>query len=701
MVTKRETRLTEKHFSVENNILTLQINLGDYDLTDKTITAAFNPTGFETAPLSSAVVDGDNVVSIPIFASYIQEGVNYIQLYFRWDTTKLETSGVMMWIIDKPIVATEPGQEEQDLMSYYLEQMTLAIAEADRVVDEAGDVRILLDASTGNAQTINDTLSDPLTGTIKLADDKNTELEATIVDAQTAKSNLDTPVTGAIALAEIAEDAITNPTTGAIKLAGDAEDSLQAVIDASQIGDLTTLTTTEKTSLVGAVNEVSDKSTNRYVKAIKTKLAGATHPVCILTQGDSTGNDSTEWFEQLAQWFASKYPAYSKLTRTWSDATQSYSILYYLTNQVGANGEAYITQNGLTGNYVATPSSASNAITGDLDFSIKVNIENAGSNENASLVSKFGGIAGQRGFSWYYRKDLHRMALIWSVDGTNFLPVTYSDVVPYAFGQDIWLRITMDADNGLGGYEIKFYTGSNGSQWTQLGTTITGASPTSIFNSTSELLCVGMNSRSTDVWTGKIYQSVIRNAINGKVIASPNAGLSFPKGSVTFKDTENNTWTVTGAITAGNGSPLLLFLNGSVAGMALSYSLDNTRFTLQTPIEPQLFMINYGHNQSTLTGFRADYESLITKILTKYSDSGIVCVTQNPQLSPRTTAQILTQDTINQLVSLVSAKNNYGLIDAYTSFKLGVLSELVSADGVHPTSLGNDLWANVAKKFMN
>ena len=134
MITKRETRLTDKHFSVENGILTLEINVGDYDLTSKTITAVFGPSAVETAPLTSAVVDTDNIISLPIYASYIQVGVNYIQLYFRWDTTKVETSGVIMWIIDKPIVATTTTTEQQDLMSYLLGLATQAKADAGALV---------------------------------------------------------------------------------------------------------------------------------------------------------------------------------------------------------------------------------------------------------------------------------------------------------------------------------------------------------------------------------------------------------------------------------------------------------------------------------------------------------------------------------------------------------------------------------------
>lgn len=232
MIKKKGGRITDKHFSLENGVLTLSIDIGDYDITGKQITAVFEPQAVETVPLTAETVEGVTTVSLPIYSSYIAEGVNFIQLYFRSGTTTLEQSGKMLWVVERSLVATAPGTEEQDLMSYYLAQMVLAIAEADRVVDEAGDIRVELDESTASATAINNTLADPATGTIKLATDANATLAQAIVDAGIAEAAITDPVTGAIALAEAAEDDLTNPTTGAIKLAVDAkEDIEQAIID--------------------------------------------------------------------------------------------------------------------------------------------------------------------------------------------------------------------------------------------------------------------------------------------------------------------------------------------------------------------------------------------------------------------------------------------------------------------------------------
>ncbi len=205
---KTSTRITTSAFNLENNILKLEIDCGAYDLTDKTITAVFSPSGVETAPLA---VNTDGLIELPIYASEIKHGVNYIQLNFRWDENKLEQSPIIMWVIDKSLETSAPAQEEVDIMTYL-------IAEANRIVDNAGDIKVALDGSVLDAGTakdaldgsidtagtaksnldgsiqsansINNTLSNAMTGTIKQATDKNIELEETIVDAGTSKSEL-------------------------------------------------------------------------------------------------------------------------------------------------------------------------------------------------------------------------------------------------------------------------------------------------------------------------------------------------------------------------------------------------------------------------------------------------------------------------------------------------------------------------------
>jgi hypothetical protein len=205
---KKQTRLVnEKAFDLENNILILCVDVGDYDLTGKTITAVFSPSGVETAPLTTV----DNIIQIPIYAEEVRYGINCIQLNFRWGGNCLEQSPIMQLHVEKSLKTTKAESGQIDIITHLIAEVTKAkedadeaLTQANRIVGEAGDIRAALDGSTEAAGTakenldgsislannINNTLSNPETGTIKQATDANHELQGAIEDSGTAKNEL-------------------------------------------------------------------------------------------------------------------------------------------------------------------------------------------------------------------------------------------------------------------------------------------------------------------------------------------------------------------------------------------------------------------------------------------------------------------------------------------------------------------------------
>ena len=112
----------------------MAVELLDYDIEGKTITAVFEPSKVETEALEVV----DRVVKIPIYSSMVQKGVNYIQLNFRWDTTKLEQSGKMLWVIDRSLETTGAAQEDVDIITYLISELkAIETVEADRIIAEA------------------------------------------------------------------------------------------------------------------------------------------------------------------------------------------------------------------------------------------------------------------------------------------------------------------------------------------------------------------------------------------------------------------------------------------------------------------------------------------------------------------------------------------------------------------------------------
>ena len=104
--------ITENAFNLESGILTLQVSLGTFSLTGKTVTAAFSPKLAETGVLT--VTNG--VIQIPINSTWVQAGENEIQLNIRTLTT-LEQSPIMKWFVLDSILATTSPTMDQDLLA--------------------------------------------------------------------------------------------------------------------------------------------------------------------------------------------------------------------------------------------------------------------------------------------------------------------------------------------------------------------------------------------------------------------------------------------------------------------------------------------------------------------------------------------------------------------------------------------------------
>ena len=125
-------RLTEQAFDIETGVLVLNISLGAYDLTGKTVTAIFSPSGVETAALS--VVEG--LLQLPIDPTLIVAGRNEIQLNI-YEGAEHEVSPIMVWRVGAALVGSTPASEYVDLLASLIAQSNaMAEDEALRVTAE-------------------------------------------------------------------------------------------------------------------------------------------------------------------------------------------------------------------------------------------------------------------------------------------------------------------------------------------------------------------------------------------------------------------------------------------------------------------------------------------------------------------------------------------------------------------------------------
>lgn len=116
------------------------------------------------------------------------------------------------------------------------------------------------------------------------------------------------------------------------------------------------------------------------------------------------------------------------------------------------------------------------------------------------------------------------------------------------------VRVTIDVDNGAGGVDVRFYTAPNmAGTWTQLGSTVTQATTTAIFNGNAgtRFGAAGFLNTATHV---TIYEGQLRNGINGTLVANPKFYLQpldpVPFSLSSFSDGLGNTWSMIGSADA-------------------------------------------------------------------------------------------------------------------------------------------------------
>lgn len=176
-------------------------------------------------------------------------------------------------------------------------------------------------------------------------------------------------------------------------------------------------------------------------------------------------------------------------------------------------GENYVYLPGVSGNYLSVPDEAALDITGDIDIRVKVALDDWTPAVQATIASKWTPTGNQK--SWAL--DIHpsgRLYFYWSADGATALSANSTVAPTVADGGSLWVRATLDVDNGASGRDIKFWTSADGVAWTQLGTTVTQATATSIYSGTSLMQFGGVGVGAL-IPAGSFHRAQVLNGING------------------------------------------------------------------------------------------------------------------------------------------------------------------------------------------
>jgi len=226
---------------------------------------------------------------------------------------------------------------------------------------------------------------------------------------------------------------------------------------------------------------------------------------------------------------------------TWLFGTDDQLIV---DNRYMASG-TYLYLPGASGNYASTPDAAALDITGDIDLRVKVALDDWTPGALSTLVGKYGA-SGQRSYLLYVNTT-GTLGFQSTADGSTTI-ISVSTVAPTVTdGATLWVRATLDVDNGASGNTVTFYTSTDGTNWTQLGDPVVNAGTTSIFNSTA-LLGVGAygTSGTTSPARGKFFRAQVLNGIGGTVAFDADFETSITSLLQTsFTESSTNAATVT------------------------------------------------------------------------------------------------------------------------------------------------------------
>lgn len=420
------------------------------------------------------------------------------------------------------------------------------------------------------------------------------------------------------------------------------------------------------TQLAQKAGKKSISSFNGLATALDIRLFSTALQVL----GDSTGNETFEWVYKLALWIKEKYPTWNVNYRLWSDALNNYggpTVINTSSDGVTSIGGGTQTRIFKT----------SRQITGDIDIGVKMKMTDWTPATTVTPIARFISLANER--AWYISvMPDGKLRFIWTPDGTTLKLHTSSVVIPFKDGDTGWIRVAFDADNGANGCTAKFYTSTDGITWTQLGTDITLAE-IAVINNASDLELGGRTQSGEVLPSGNlIYESFVRDGIDGENIVPSMPDLWQDRGN--------------GASHSVIGAPTLTIVNGSHPGSNLTYLSESTRFVKLTPNFGQsVIIVSNSHNEGHVINeeYRNKYNAFIDQINTRFEGLPIVVIAQNPQKSAALTSKPHAMRRVN--IYEIARTKNLEVADVYSVFPLNNLDPYM-LDNIHPNASGQDLW---------
>lgn len=399
-------------------------------------------------------------------------------------------------------------------------------------------------------------------------------------------------------------------TTGQI-LAKNSNTDMDFVWVANDVGDITAVTASSPltgggtsgaitvgiqdatTSVKGAVQLSDSTSTTSSVLAATPTAVKSAYDLASTANTNSNNITMVQQYtatESVLKNISSRVPAAEQLLKQavyWIDAAQSDNSDQVLDNQgwggttmttqlgstasadsndpkfLDFDGRNYAYSPGTTGNYIWTSSNTTYNIAGDLDLRVYLALDDWTPSSEQFVFSRDNVASGGRTWDVVVRTD-GTLKLDWYPDGTSASARSATSTVTsgIADGTAKWIRVTLDADNGASGTDIKFFTSNDNLTYTQLGSTVTSAGTTTFVSTTSDVFMMARSDAAAPA-TGKFYAAQILNGIDGTPVLSVDTS-NIASGSATnfvarSGQTINISRTTSGKKIAVVTAPLWLF----------------------------------------------------------------------------------------------------------------------------------------------
>lgn len=245
--------------------------------------------------------------------------------------------------------------------------------------------------------------------------------------------------------------------------------------------------------------------------------------------------------------------------------------------------DPYVAQPGQVSKFITTPDNPALDITGDLELIVKISADTWKPSAQKGLIGKYNSSTNQRSYLVTLETS-GKLTFFRSSDGINTsLPngtvFQTTNAMPFTDGKPYWIKVVYDSDIGGTTHQALFYYAQDQNDvpinWTVVPSTA-AQSGTGPILSGSANLTLGAWESNSGLLAGKIYRAIVKNGINGTVVADFDARRANYSQS-TYADVYGRVWTLNGGIAL---SPTSRNSNASIAKtnnyeFTLSYTVPN------------------------------------------------------------------------------------------------------------------------------